>query len=184
MLSLKRDRACAFRSGIVAALPVARFPPVPVLSQQPAQVTAFKAHVLSWQTAPVKGGHKFRRACALGGKCQTCQMPQQTRDAARINPLVPQATQGQAVVALGQALSLCIQKQGHMGIGRRTIAQEFEKSNLARGRGQNVPPAHHLRDAHERVVHGYSQLVGHNTVGTPQGEIAPALGKKKILRPP
>ena len=92
----------------------------------------FKAHILSWQAAPVKSGHKLRRACACGGKSKASQVTQQTCDAARINPLFPQAAQGKAVVALCQALSLHPEAGAH-GLGGRTIAQEFEKSNQARG---------------------------------------------------
>ena len=58
-----------------------------------------------------------------------------------------------------------------MRVAGRPQPQKTHHKQLARRRGQQVPPAHDLGHAHAAVIHGNSKLVGHHPVRAPQGKI-------------
>ena len=84
-------------------------------------------------------------------------------------------------MALGQPLPLSVQQQRDVRIGGRFEAPQTQQGQLARRGRQYVAAPHHLGDAHQGIVQGHGQLVGHHAVGTAQGKIAAAVLQSERL---
>ena len=85
-------------------------------------------------------------------------------------------------MALGQALAFVIRHQPAVIPGRVVEPKGPVEQNLARGGLEQILPAHHLGDAHRRIVHYAGELVTRSPVPPPRNEVAKVAARHKPLR--
>ena len=126
---------------------------------------------------PRKRFDEFLRGDRLCGVGQSCGAGECADDLLGCE-FLPQETEVEVLIALGQAASVMVAQQRDMDEVRRREAEQLIQPDLARRTADEIVPAHDLGHAGQAVIHHDRQLIREHAVRPPDDEVAALLGER------